>query len=132
MKWTFDLRPNDVFWCTADIGWITGHTYITYEPLSAGATQIVFEGIPTYPDSGRFWKMIDDHGCTIFHTAPTAIRSLIKASEMDDKVHPKNYNLSTLRILGSVGEPIQSRGMDVVLQKCGRFTLPDFGYFLAN
>lgn len=106
MKWTFDLRPNDVFWCTADIGWITGHTYITYGPLSAGATQIVFEGIPTYPDSGRFWKMIDDHGCTIFHTAPTAIRSLIKASEMDDKVHPKNYNLSTLRILGSVGEPI--------------------------
>jgi acetyl-CoA synthetase len=106
MLWTFDLKDSDVFWCTADIGWITGHTYVAYGPLAAGATQIVFEGVPTYPNAGRFWQMIEKHGCTIFYTAPTAIRSLIKASDTDDKVHPKNWNLSTLRILGSVGEPI--------------------------
>ncbi|MDO5087073.1 MAG: acetate--CoA ligase [Comamonadaceae bacterium] len=106
MEWTFDVRPEDVFWCTADIGWITGHTYVAYGPLAAGATQIVFEGVPTYPDAGRFWQMIERHRCTIFYTAPTAIRSLIKASETDEKVHPKNWDLSSLRLMGSVGEPI--------------------------
>ena len=105
-KWTFDLKDNDIFWCTADIGWVTGHTYITYGPLALGGTEIVFEGVPTYPDAGRFWKMIQDHKVTIFYTAPTAIRSLIKAAEANDKVHPKSYDLSSLRILGSVGEPI--------------------------
>ena len=106
MKWTFDIRPEDIFWCTADIGWITGHTYIAYGPLIAGATQIVFEGVPTYPNAGRFWKMIQDHKVTIFYTAPTAIRALIKAADSDAKVHPRNYDLSSLRLLGSVGEPI--------------------------
>jgi acetyl-CoA synthetase len=106
MQWTFDIQPSDVFWCTADIGWITGHTYVAYGPLAAGATQIVFEGVPTFPHAGRFWKMIEDHKCTVFYTAPTAIRSLIKAAEGDDKVHPRNWDLSSLRILGSVGEPI--------------------------
>ncbi|HET7868275.1 MAG TPA: acetate--CoA ligase [Burkholderiaceae bacterium] len=106
MQWTFDLRPDDVFWCTADIGWVTGHTYIAYGPLALGGTQVVFEGIPTYPDAGRFWKMIQDHRVSIFYTAPTAIRSLIKAAEADPKVHPRNYNLANLRLLGSVGEPI--------------------------
>ena len=106
MDWTFDLKDNDIFWCTADIGWITGHTYVAYGPLAAGATQIVFEGVPTYPDAGRFWKMIERHKCTIFYTAPTAIRSLIKASETNESVHPRNWNLESLRILGSVGEPI--------------------------
>jgi acetyl-CoA synthetase len=106
MKWTFDIKPNDVFWCTADIGWITGHTYITYGPLAVGATQIVFEGVPTYPNAGRFWEMIQRHSATIFYTAPTAIRSLIKACESDEKVHPKSYDLSSLRLMGSVGEPI--------------------------
>ena len=106
VEWSFDMQPSDVFWCTADIGWITGHTYVAYGPLAAGATQIVFEGVPTYPNAGRFWQMIERHGCTIFYTAPTAIRSLIKAAETDEKVHPKNWNLSSLRILGSVGEPI--------------------------
>ncbi len=105
-KWTFDLKDNDVFWCTADIGWVTGHTYITYGPLALGGTEIVFEGVPTYPDAGRFWKMIQDHKVSIFYTAPTAIRSLIKAAEANDAVHPKSYNLSSLRLLGSVGEPI--------------------------
>ncbi len=105
-KWTFDLKADDVFWCTADIGWVTGHTYITYGPLALGGTEIVFEGVPTYPDAGRFWKMIQDHKVSIFYTAPTAIRSLIKAAEANDAVHPKSYNLSSLRLLGSVGEPI--------------------------
>lgn len=106
MNWTFDLKPTDVFWCTADIGWITGHTYVAYGPLAAGATQIVFEGVPTYPNAGRFWQMIERHKCSIFYTAPTAIRSLIKAAESNEAVHPKNSDLSSLRILGSVGEPI--------------------------
>ncbi len=106
MDWTFDIRPEDVFWCTADIGWITGHTYVAYGPLAAGATQVVFEGVPTYPHAGRFWQMIEKHKVSIFYTAPTAIRSLIKAADSDEKVHPKNWNLSSLRILGSVGEPI--------------------------
>jgi len=106
MEWSFDIKPEDVFWCTADIGWVTGHTYVAYGPLAAGATEIVFEGVPTYPDAGRFWQMIERHKCTVFYTAPTAIRSLIKAAETNEKVHPKNWDLSSLRIIGSVGEPI--------------------------
>jgi len=105
-KWTFDLKADDIFWCTADIGWVTGHTYITYGPLACGATEIVFEGVPTYPDTGRFWKMIETHKVSVFYTAPTAIRSLIKASETNPHTHPRNYNLGSLRLLGSVGEPI--------------------------
>ncbi|MDN3920241.1 acetate--CoA ligase [Roseateles violae] len=105
-KWTFDLKPEDVFWCTADIGWVTGHTYIAYGPLALGGTEIVFEGVPTYPDAGRFWQMIEKHKVTIFYTAPTAIRALIKAAESNEAVHPKRYDLSSLRLLGSVGEPI--------------------------
>ncbi len=102
MKWTFDHKSSDIFWCTADIGWITGHTYITYGPLAIGATQVIFEGVPTYPDANRFWQMIENHGVTIFYTAPTAIRSLIKlGADL-----PKNHDLSRLRLLGSVGEPI--------------------------
>jgi len=106
MKWTFDAKPDDVFWCTADIGWITGHSYIAYGPTAIGATQVVFEGVPTYPHAGRFWDMIAKHKVTIFYTAPTAIRSLIKAAEADAKIHPKSFDLSSLRILGTVGEPI--------------------------
>ncbi|WP_323000145.1 acetate--CoA ligase [Castellaniella sp.] len=106
MKWTFDSKPTDVFWCTADVGWVTGHSYVTYGPLAAGVTQVVFEGVPTYPDAGRFWKMIQDHKVSVFYTAPTAIRSLTKAAEADPKVHPKSFDLSSLRIIGSVGEPI--------------------------
>ena len=105
-EWTFDLKHDDVFWCTADIGWVTGHTYIAYGPLALGGTQIVFEGVPTFPDAGRFWKMIQDHKVSIFYTAPTAIRSLIKAAESNEAVHPARYDLNSLRLLGSVGEPI--------------------------
>ncbi|GAB1234707.1 acetate--CoA ligase [Ferrigenium sp. UT5] len=102
MQWVFDYKPTDVFWCTADVGWITGHSYVTYGPLAMGATQVIFEGVPTYPDAGRFWKMIQDHKVTTFYTAPTAIRSLIKlGSDL-----PSKYDLSSLRILGTVGEPI--------------------------
>jgi acetyl-CoA synthetase len=106
MDWTFDIQPSDVFWCTADIGWITGHTYVAYGPLAAGATQVIFEGIPTYPNAGRFWEMIQKHKVSVFYTAPTAIRSLIKAAEGDEKIHPARYDLKSLRILGTVGEPI--------------------------
>ncbi len=102
MQWVFDYKDSDVFWCTADVGWITGHSYVTYGPLAMGATEVIFEGVPTYPDAGRFWKMIQDHKVTTFYTAPTAIRSLIKlGGEL-----PKQYDLSSLRLLGSVGEPI--------------------------
>ena len=106
MDWTFDLQASDVFWCTADIGWITGHAYVAYGPLAAGATQVIFEGVPTYPNAGRFWQMIERHKVSIFYTAPTAIRSLIKSAESDAAVHPDRSDLSSLRILGSVGEPI--------------------------
>jgi acetyl-CoA synthetase len=102
MKWTFDYKPADIFWCTADVGWVTGHSYVNYGPLSCGATEIMFEGVPTYPDAGRFWKMIQDHKVTVFYTAPTAIRSLIKAGGN----LPRKYDLKSLRILGTVGEPI--------------------------
>ncbi|WP_459572610.1 acetate--CoA ligase, partial [Cupriavidus sp. 8B] len=110
MKWTFDWKPADVFWCTADIGWITGHSYIAYGPLAVGGTQLMFEGVPTYPNAGRFWDMIAKHKVTVFYTAPTAIRSLIKAAAVDKNVHPSNYDLSSLRILGTVGEPINPEG----------------------
>ena len=106
MRWTFDHKPNDLFWCTADIGWVTGHSYVCYGPLAVGGTELIFEGIPTYPNAGRFWEMIQKHKVTVFYTAPTAIRSLIKAGEVDAKAHPRNYDLTSLRILGSVGEPI--------------------------
>ena len=106
MRWTFDANDSDVFWCTADVGWITGHSYVAYGPLALGITQVVFEGVPTYPDAGRFWRMVEKHKVSIFYTAPTAIRSLIKASDSNQEVHPKSFDLSSLRLLGSVGEPI--------------------------
>ena len=102
MEWTFDIQDNDTFWCTADVGWITGHTYIVYGPLAAGATTVMFEGVPTYPDAGRCWKMIEEYKINQFYTAPTAIRLLHKMGENE----PTKYDLSSLRILGTVGEPI--------------------------
>jgi len=105
-RWTFDIQEKDIYWCTADVGWITGHTYVAYGPTALGATQLIFEGVPTYPDASRFWQLIEKHKVSIFYTAPTAIRALIKASGVTPKTHPKNYNLNSLRILGTVGEPI--------------------------
>lgn len=120
MKWVFDYQPNDVFWCTADVGWITGHSYVAYGPLAMGATQVIFEGIPTYPDAGRFWKVIQDHKVTTFYTAPTAIRSLIKLGhDLPDK-----YDLSSLRLLGSVGEPINPEAWMWYYQKVGQSRCP--------
>ncbi|MEO7105399.1 MAG: acetate--CoA ligase [Rhodoferax sp.] len=124
MDWTFDLKPEDIFWCTADIGWITGHTYVAYGPLAAGATQIIFEGVPTYPNAGRFWQMIERHKCSIFYTAPTAIRSLIKAAESESAVHPDRSDLSSLRILGSVGEPINPEAWMWYYKNVGRENCP--------
>jgi len=106
MKWTFDIRPGDVFWCTADVGWVTGHSYVCYGPLAVGATELIFEGVPTYPNAGRFWRMCQDHKVSVFYTAPTAIRALIKANDADPTTHPSRFDLSNLRILGTVGEPI--------------------------
>ncbi len=101
-KWVFDLREDDVFWCTADVGWVTGHSYVCYGPLAAGATVVIYEGAPVYPDGGRFWKNCERHGVTIFYTAPTAIRALMKLGD----ALPRRYDLSKLRLLGTVGEPI--------------------------
>jgi len=115
MLWTFDVKDEDVFWCTADVGWITGHSYVAYGPLAAGVTQVIFEGVPTYPDAGRFWQMIEKHQVSIFYTAPTAIRSLIKLGpDM-----PKQYDLSSLRLLGSVGEPINPEAWMWYYQEIG-------------
>jgi len=122
--WTFDLKPDDVFWCTADIGWVTGHSYITYGPLALGGTEVVFEGVPTYPAADRFWKMIEKHKVSIFYTAPTAIRSLIKAAESNEAVHPKQSDLSSLRILGSVGEPINPAAWEWYHQHVGGSRCP--------
>ena len=124
MKWSFDIKPDDVFWCTADIGWVTGHSYICYGPTAVGATQVVFEGIPTFPNAGRFWDTIAKHKVSIFYTAPTAIRSLIKASDVDPAVHPKNYDLSTLRLLGTVGEPINPEAWMWYYKNIGRELCP--------
>lgn len=102
MQWVFDIKPQDLFWCTADVGWITGHTYVTYGPLANAATILMYEGAPTIPDAGRFWDICARHGVTIFYTAPTAIRALMK---FGDDI-PEKYDLSRLRLLGTVGEPI--------------------------
>ena len=101
-EWVFDLQEDDVFWCTADVGWVTGHTYVCYGPLAAGATLVMYEGAPMHPDGGRFWKICEKLGVTIFYTAPTALRALMK---LGDEI-PAQYDLSKLRLLGSVGEPI--------------------------
>jgi acetyl-CoA synthetase len=124
VKWTFDAKDSDVFWCTADVGWVTGHTYITYGPLAAGLTQVMFEGVPTYPNVGRFWEMIQRHKVTVFYTAPTAIRSLTKAAESNPDYHPRKYDLNTLRIIGSVGEPINPEAWMWYYTNVGRERCP--------
>ena len=120
MNWVFDYKPDDIFWCTADVGWITGHSYVAYGPLAVGATQVIFEGIPTYPDAGRFWQMIERHKVTTFYTAPTAIRSLIKLG--GDL--PQRHDLSSLRLLGTVGEPINPEAWIWYHEQVGRSRCP--------
>ena len=120
MQWVFDYKSTDVFWCTADVGWITGHSYVAYGPLAMGATQMIFEGIPTFPHAGRFWEIIQKHRVTIFYTAPTAIRSLIKlGADL-----PAQYDLSSLRLLGSVGEPINPEAWMWFYEKVGQARCP--------
>ncbi|QDD14156.1 acetate--CoA ligase [Candidatus Methylopumilus rimovensis] len=124
MRWTFDIKGDDIYWCTADVGWITGHTYVAYGPLAMGATQLIYEGIPTFPHGGRFWQMIEKHHVSIFYTAPTAIRSLIKASESNKESNPDTYDLSSLRLLGSVGEPINPEAWMWYYEKIGHHQCP--------
>ena len=119
-KLIFDVHDNDIFWCTADIGWVTGHTYIVYGPLANGATSLMFEGVPTYPDAGRFWQVCDKFGVTVFYTAPTAIRSLMRLGEQ----WPAKYKLDTLRVLGSVGEPINPEAWIWYYEKIGHSNCP--------
>ena len=104
-RWVFDLKENDIFWCTADIGWVTGHSYVVYGPLSLGATILIYDGAPTYPDKNRFWKIIEENKVTVFYTAPTAIRTLMKVGEDS----PRSFKLDSLRLLGTVGEPINPK-----------------------
>ncbi len=101
-QWVFDLKDDDTYWCTADVGWVTGHSYIVYGPLANGATVVMYEGAPNWPDEGRFWQIIEKYQVTILYTAPTAIRAFIKWGDQ----WPEKYDLSSLRLLGSVGEPI--------------------------
>jgi acetyl-CoA synthetase len=120
MKYSFDYHDDDVFFCTADIGWITGHSYVVYGALSLGATSLMFEGVPNYPDPGRFWEMVDKHGITQFYTAPTAIRALMKAGDE----WPSKYDLSSLRVLGTVGEPINPEAWLWYYKNIGRERVP--------
>ncbi len=119
-KWVFDVNDDDVFWCTADIGWVTGHSYVAYGPLAAGATVVIYEGGPTTPHPGRFWQIIEQQGVTIFYTAPTAIRALMK---LGDDI-PARYDLTKLRLLGSVGEPINPEAWMWYHEHIGRRRCP--------
>jgi len=119
-KVIFDVHDNDIYWCTADIGWVTGHSYIVYGPLANGATSLMFEGVPTYPDAGRFWQVCDKFGVTVFYTAPTAIRSLMRLGDE----WPAKYKLDTLRVLGTVGEPINPEAWIWYYKHVGRERCP--------
>jgi len=119
-KVIFDIHDNDIFWCTADIGWVTGHSYIVYGPLANGATSLMFEGVPTYPDAGRFWQICDKFGVTVFYTAPTAIRALMRHGDE----WPAKYKLDSLRILGTVGEPINPEAWMWYYENIGRGRCP--------
>jgi len=119
-KYVFDLRDDDIYWCTADIGWVTGHSYIVYGPLQNGATVLIYEGAPNFPDFSRFWKIVDDHKVTIFYTAPTAIRAFIKWGDE----HVEKHHLRSLRLLGTVGEPINPEAWMWYREKIGHNRCP--------
>jgi len=119
-KYIFDIHDDDIYWCTADIGWITGHSYIVYGPLCNGSTSVMFEGVPTYPDAGRFWHIVDKFKCTVIYTAPTAIRTLIQKGDE----WPAKYDLSSLRVLGTVGEPINPEAWIWYYEKIGKTRCP--------
>jgi len=119
-KYIFNIHDDDVYWCTADIGWVTGHSYIVYGPLANGATSVMFEGVPTYPDAGRFWEIVDKFKITVFYTAPTAIRALMRLGDE----WPAKYKLDSLRILGTVGEPINPEAWMWYYEKIGHERCP--------
>ena len=127
-KTVFNVHDDDIYWCTADIGWVTGHSYIVYGPLANGSTSVMFEGVPTYPDAGRFWHICDKFGVTVFYTAPTAIRALMRLGDE----WPAKYKLDTMRILGSVGEPINPEAWMWYYEKIGRKQLPNRRHMVAN
>ena len=132
MRWTFDIKPTDVFWCTADIGWVTGHTYIAYGPLAVGATEVVFEGVPTYPDAGRFWQTIAKHKVSIFYTAPTAIRSLVKASGVTPSTRADELRPVEPAPPRHGRRADQSGSLDVVPREGRRRPLPDRRHLVAD
>lgn len=119
-NWIFDLKPEDLYWCTADVGWVTGHSYVTYGPLSNGATQLIYEGAADWPERDRFWQLIENYGVTVFYTAPTAIRTFMKWG----REWPRKHNLSTLRVLGTVGEPINPEAWIWYYEQIGQKKCP--------
>ena len=127
-KWIFDLHDTDVYWCTADIGWVTGHSYIVYGPLANGATTVMYEGTPDYPDKDRFWRIVEKYGVTIFYTAPTAIRTFMRWGDE----YPKRCDLSSLRLLGIGRRADQPRGLGLVLEGHRRRPLPGGGHLVAD
>jgi acetyl-CoA synthetase len=124
----FDLREDDVYWCTADVGWVTGHSYIVYGPLANGATALVFEGVPTWPDASRFWQVVDKHQVTMFYTAPTAIRALMREGDAPVKASSR----ASLRLLGTVGEPINPEAWRWYFDGRRRRTLPGGRHLVAD
>ena len=127
-KWVFDLKDEDTFWCTADIGWVTGHSYIVYGPLQNGATVLMYEGAPNWPAFDRFWAIVEKHKVNILYTAPTAIRTFIKWGDE----WPKKHDLTSLRLAGHRGRAHQSRGVDVVSRGDWRQSLSHRRYLVAN
>ena len=128
LKCVFDIKEEDRYWCTADPGWITGHSYIVYGPLLLGATSFMYEGAPTYPYPNRWWSMIEKYGINILYTAPTAIRGLMRFGD----AWPNRHDLSSLRLLGTVGEPINPEAWRWYYEVIGKGALPDHGYLVAN
>ena len=120
MKWVFDLRDEDTYWCTADIGWVTGHSYIVYGPLSAGATTLMYEGAPDFPEPDRFWRIIEKYRVNIFYTSPTAIRAFVRQGDQ----WPNAHDMSSLRLLGSVGEPINPAAWEWYYKTIGKERCP--------
>ena len=127
-KWVFDLKDDDVYWCTADIGWVTGHSYVVYGPLANGATVVMYEGAPDWPEKDRFWEIVERYGVTIFYTAPTAIRAFMHWGTD----WPAKRDLSSLRLLGSVGEPINPEAWMWYHDHIGRETLSDRRHVVAD
>ena len=127
-KLVFDLKEDDTYWCTADIGWVTGHSYIVYGPLQNGATSLMYEGAPNFPEPDRFWSIIDRHQVNVFYTAPTAIRTFIKWGDE----WPKKHKLDSLRLLGTVGEPINPEAWMWYREVIGQQSLPDRRHLVAD